>query len=261
MDELLWIWQKQSNHIQNLNSHIWDAWADDTGSIGKAYGYQMSVKHKYKGITIQKLQKAFPSGTAKELVNGNTYVYVKLDANHNIQHIYAQQIANNLWEMNQIDKVIYDLCNTPYSRRILTNIYTFEDLHEMNLHPCAYSVTFNVTKPKDSDKLVLNTILNQRSQDILVTNAWNVAQYSLLNMMVDQVCGMVPGEFLHVIADSHIYDRHVDIIKELITRDPLPAPNVRLNPDIHDFYDFTTDDISIQHFGKHEQIRNIPVAA
>ena len=213
VDELLWIWQKKSNNVNELKSHIWDSWADESGSIGKAYGYQMGVKHQYKeGM------------------------------------------------MDQTDRVIYDLKNNPYSRRIMTNIYVHQDLHEMNLYPCAYSMTFNVTKEKDSDVLTLNGILNQRSQDVLTANNWNVCQYAVLIYMLAQVCGMKPGEFVHVMADAHIYDRHVPMIEELISREPLPAPTFWLNPEVKDFYDFTPDDVRLDHYETHPQIKNIPVA-
>ena len=213
VDELLWIWQKKSNNVNELKSHIWDSWADESGSIGKAYGYQMGVKHQYKeGM------------------------------------------------MDQVDRVIYDLKNNPYSRRIMTNLYVHQDLHEMHLYPCAYSMTFNVTKEKDSDVLTLNGILNQRSQDVLTANNWNVCQYAVLIHMLAQVCGMKAGEFVHVIADAHIYDRHIPMVEELISREPLPAPVFRLNPDIKDFYDFTTDDVQLENYETHPQIRNIPVA-
>ena len=213
VDELLWIWQKKSNNVNELKSHIWDSWADESGSIGKAYGYQMGVKHQYKeGM------------------------------------------------MDQVDRVIYDLKNNPYSRRIMTNLYVHQDLHEMHLYPCAYSMTFNVTKEKYSDVLTLNGILNQRSQDVLTANNWNVCQYAVLIHMLAQVCGMKAGEFVHVIADAHIYDRHIPMVEELISREPLPAPVFRLNPDIKDFYDFTTDDVQLENYETHPQIRNIPVA-
>ena len=212
-DELLWIWQQKSNNINDLHSHIWDSWADEDGSIGKAYGYQMGVKHQYKEGMF-----------------------------------------------DQVDRVIYDLKNNPYSRRIMTNIYVHQDLHEMNLYPCAYSMTFNVTQDKDSNKLVLNAILNQRSNDILAAGNWNVCQYALLVMMIAQVCDMIPGELVHMIADAHIYDRHVDIIKELLKREPLPAPVVKLNPDVKNFYDFTVDDLIVEDYQTHPQIKNIPVA-
>ncbi len=213
VDEMLWIWQKKSNNVNELKSHIWDSWADETGSIGKAYGYQMGVKHQYReGM------------------------------------------------MDQTDRVIYDLKNNPYSRRIMTNIYVHQDLHEMNLYPCAYSMTFNVTKEKDSDKLTLNGILNQRSQDVLTANNWNVCQYAVLLHMLAQVCGMKAGEFVHVIADAHIYDRHVPMIEELISREPLPAPTLWLNPEVKDFYEFTPDDVRLDNYETHPQIKDIPVA-
>lgn len=212
-DELLWIWQKKSNNVNDFDQHIWDAWADETGSIGKAYGYQMSVKHQYKeGL------------------------------------------------FDQVDRVLYDLKNTPYSRRILTNIYVHQDLHEMHLYPCAYSMTFNVTKPKDGGKLVLNTILNQRSQDILAANAWNVCQYAVLTHMIAQVSDMQVGEFVHVIADAHIYDRHIPIVKELIERPTYEAPKFWLNPEIKNFYDFTKDDVKLTDYQYGEPIGKIPVA-
>ena len=213
VDELLWIWQKKSNNVNELKSHIWDSWADETGSIGKAYGYQMGVKHQYKE-----------------------------------------------GRMDQTDRVIFDLKNNPYSRRIMTNIYVHNDLHEMHLYPCAYSMTFNVTKEKDSEKLTLNAILNQRSQDVLAANNWNVCQYAVLVHMLAQVCGMKAGEFVHVIADAHIYDRHVPMIEELISREPLPAPTFWLNPEITDFYDFTPDDVRLGRYETHPQIKNIPIA-
>ena len=213
VDELLWIWQKKSNNVHDLKSHIWDSWADETGSIGKAYGYQLGVKHQYKeGM------------------------------------------------MDQVDRVLFDLKNNPYSRRIMTNIYVHQDLHEMNLYPCAYSMTFNVTKEPDKDKLVLNAVLNQRSQDILAANNWNVCQYSLLLMMIAQACDMEAGELVHVIADCHIYDRHIPVIKELISRKPYPAPTVKLNPDVKDFYKFTTDDLIVENYETWPQIKNIPIA-
>ena len=213
MDEILWIYQKKSNNIKDLNSHIWDAWADENGSIGTAYGYVIGEKFIYKGE-----------------------------------------------EIDQMDYVLKQLKENPYSRRIMTNMYQYHDLATGALDPCCYSVTYNVTKDKDSDKLVLNMVLNQRSQDILAANAWNVCQYAILLMMVAQVNDMIPGELIHVIADAHIYDRHVDIIKELITREEHPAPKVWLNPDIKNFYDFTTDDLHVEDFVTGPQVKNIPVA-
>lgn len=206
-DEMLWIWQKKSNNINDLNSKIWDSWADESGSIGKAYGYQLGVKYRF-----------------------------------------AQG------EMDQVDNVIWQLKNQPYSRRIMTNIFNFEDLMEMGLEPCAYSMTFNVTGNR------LNGILNQRSQDILAANNWNVVQYSILLMMLAQVTGFVPGELVHVISDAHIYDRHVEIVKELITRPQFDAPKVTLNPEIKNFYDFKVADITVESYETNPQIKNIPIA-
>lgn len=207
IDEALWIWQKKSNNIKDLNSKIWNAWADEKGSIGKAYGYQMSVKHKY------------PEG-----------------------------------EFDQVDRVLYDLKHNPYSRRIITNIYNHSDLHEMNLYPCAYSMTFNVTGNK------LNAILNQRSQDILPANNWNVCQYAILLHMFAISSGLVAGELVHVIADAHIYDRHIPIIKELISRPQYNAPKLTINPDVKDFYDFTPEDFRLEGYEHGPQIKNIPIA-
>ena len=206
-DELLWIWQKKSNNVHDLKSHIWDSWADEDGEIGKAYGYQMGKKYKF-----------------------------------------------HQGYMDQVDNVIWQLKNTPYSRRILTNIYNFQDLSEMNLEPCAYSMTFNVTGDK------LNAILNQRSQDILAANNWNVVQYAILVYMLAQVTGYKPGTLVHVIADAHIYDRHIPIIKDLIERPQYPAPKFTLNPDVHDFYDFTPDDVKIEDYQAGPQVKGIPVA-
>ncbi len=212
-DEMLWIWQKKSNNIHDLHSHIWDEWADEDGSIGKAYGYQMGVKHQYReGM------------------------------------------------MDQVDRVIYDLKNNPFSRRIMTNLYVHQDLHEMNLYPCAYSMTFNVTQGKGEEKLTLNAVLNQRSQDVLAANNWNVVQYAVLLHMLAQVCGMKVGELVHVIADAHIYDRHIPIIEELIKREPLEAPAFWLNPEIHDFYHFTRDDVKVENYITGPQVENIPIA-
>ncbi len=192
IDEILWIWQKKSNNVNDLNSHIWDSWADETGSIGKAYGYQLGIKHKYKE-----------------------------------------------GEFDQVDRVLFDLKNNPSSRRIMTNIYNFQDLNEMHLYPCAYSMTFNVSGN------VLNGILNQRSNDVAVANNWNVVQYSALLMMLAQVSGLVAGELVHVIADAHIYDRHIPVVEQMLRNPQFTAPKVKLNPEVKDFYKFTVDDFEI----------------
>ena len=207
IDEILWIWQKKSNNVNDLKSHIWDSWADKDGSIGKAYGYQLGVKHKYKeGM------------------------------------------------MDQVDRLLYDLKTNPYSRRMMTNIYVHADLSEMNLYPCAYSMTFNVTGDR------LNAILNQRSQDVLAANNWNVVQYAALLHMIAQVSGFKAGELVHVIADAHIYDRHIPIVKELISRPTYPAPKFSMNPDVKNFYDFTLDDFTIEDYVTGPQVKNIPIA-
>lgn len=207
VDELLWIWQKKSNDIKDLNSHIWDQWADENGSIGKAYGYQLGVKHKY------------PEG-----------------------------------EFDQVDRVLFDLKNNPYSRRIMTNIYTFADLHEMNLYPCAYSMTFNVTDG------VLNGILNQRSQDMLTASNWNVCQYAVLLHMIAQVSRLKVGELVHVIADAHIYDKHIPIVKKLIEQPTHDAPKFEIDRSVTDFYAFTTDSFKVTDYNYNEFTEKIPVA-
>ncbi len=207
VDELLWIWQKKSNNIKDLNSKIWDQWADETGSIGKAYGYQLSVKHKYRE-----------------------------------------------GEFDQVDRVLYDLKHNPASRRIMTNLYNFEDLHEMALYPCAYSMTFNVTGNK------LNAILNQRSQDMLAANNWNVCQYAVLVHMFAQVSGLEAGELVHVISDAHIYDRHIPIVEDLIERESFTAPKLWIDPSIDNFYDFTVDSFRLENYEHGAAIGRFPVA-
>ncbi len=207
VDEMLWIWQKKSNNIADLGSHVWDQWADENGSIGKAYGYQLAQKHQYRE-----------------------------------------------GEFDQVDRVLYDLKHNPASRRIMTNLYNFADLHEMALYPCAYSMTFNVTGN------TLNAILNQRSQDMLAANNWNVVQYAVLVYMMAQVSGLVPGELVHVIADAHIYDRHVPIIKEMIQNQPLPAPAFYVDPTVKDFYQFTKNSFTVKDYQYHPFEHKIPVA-
>jgi thymidylate synthase len=207
IDEILWIWQKKSNRIADLKSHIWNAWADEEGTIGKAYGYQLGIKYQ------------FPQGY-----------------------------------MDQVDHVLWQLKHNPLSRRILTNIFNFQDLHDMRLEPCAYSMTFNVVENK------LNAILNQRSQDVLVANNWNVAQYAILVHMFAQVSGLKVGELVHVIADAHIYDRHEHLVEELIKRPQYEAPIFKINTQIKSFYDFTVDDFEFENYHAGPQIKGIPVA-
>ena len=207
VDELLWIWQKKSNRICDLGSHVWDEWAGEDGTIGKAYGYQLGLKHHYKE-----------------------------------------------GDMDQVDRVLYDLKHNPASRRILTNIYNFQDLHEMNLYPCAYSMTFNVTGNK------LNAILNQRSQDMLTANNWNVVQYAVLTHMMAQVSGLEVGEFVHVIADCHIYDRHIPAVKAMLEHEGYPAPKFSMDKSITDFYAFTKDSFKVEDYKFHPFDFEIPMA-
>ena len=207
IDELLWIWQAKSNNVHDLRARVWDAWADENGSIGKAYGYQLRVKHHY------------PEG-----------------------------------DMDQVDKVLWDLKNNPSSRRIMTNIYNFADLSEMALYPCAYSMSFNVCGKK------LNAILNQRSQDMLAANNWNVVQYAVLTMMFAQVSGLEPGEFIHVIADAHIYDRHIPMVEEILANEPNPAPRFMIDPTVNDFYAFTRDSFRMENYEYADFTGKIPVA-
>ena len=213
MDEILWIYQKKSNNVNDLHSHIWDAWADENGSIGTCYGDVVGRKFIYKEE-----------------------------------------------ETDQMDYVLRQLKENPYSRRIMTNLYQFEYLHSGALDPCCYSMTYSVTKEPGEERLILNGVLNQRSQDVLAANNWNVCQYAILLMMVAQVNDMIPGELVHVIADAHIYDRHVPVIEELIKREQYPAPKVSLNPEVKDFYKFTTDDLIVEDYQAGEQIKNIPIA-
>ena len=207
VDEMLWIWQKKSNNIKDLNSHIWDEWADEDGSIGKAYGYQLGVKHHYKE-----------------------------------------------GDFDQVDRILYDLKHNPLSRRIMSNIYNHHDLCEMNLYPCAYSMTFNVSGN------TLNGILNQRSQDMLTANSWNVCQYAVLLHMLAQVSGLKPGELVHVIADAHIYDRHIPMVEELLKREPYPGPTLSMDTSIQNFYQFTTDSFRLEDYQYHTFSGKIPVA-
>lgn len=207
LDEILWIWQKKSNNVHDLHSHIWDAWADETGSIGKAYGYQLAKKSIY------------PEG-----------------------------------EFDQVDRVLFDLKNNPASRRIMTNIYNFDDLHEMHLYPCAYSMTFNASGD------TLNGILNQRSNDMLTANNWNVLQYSLLLMMFAQVSGLKAGTLIHVISDAHLYDRHIDLVKEVMGKPQHKAPKLKMDTSIKNFYDFTVDSFELEDYEFEKLGKKIPVA-
>ena len=207
IDEILWIWQKKSNNVHELNSHIWDAWADEAGSIGAAYGYQLGIKNHYRE-----------------------------------------------GDFDQVDRVLYDLKHNPNSRRIMTNIYNHADLYKMNLYPCAYSMTFNVTGKK------LNAILNQRSQDMLTANNWNVCQYAILVHMLAQVNGFEAGELVHVVADAHIYDRHIPLVEKMLENEPLPAPKLHINPEVKDFYQFKVEDFNLEGYEYHKLGQKVPVA-
>lgn len=207
VEEILWIWQKKSNKVSELGSHIWDAWADENGTIGKAYGYQLGVKHHYKE-----------------------------------------------GDFDQVDRVLFDLKNNPASRRIMTNIYVHQDLAEMQLYPCAYSMTFNVSGN------VLNAVLNQRSQDMLVANNWNVCQYAALLHLFAHVSGLTAGELVHVIADAHIYDRHIPLVEKILQQPQLEAPVFKLNTAKKDFYDFTKNDFSLENYQGFKLDDKIPVA-
>jgi len=207
IDEILWIWQLKSPYVENLRSHIWDSWADENGSIGKAYGYQL------------RRQIDFAEG-----------------------------------KMDQVDWILHTLKNSPNSRRMVTNIFNHDDLKYMGLQPCAWSITLNLTANR------LNMILNQRSSDVLVANNWNVCQYAILLIMFSISSGFEPGELVHVIADAHIYDRHIPLVKELISRQTYPAPKLQINPEIKNFYHFTVEDFTLIDYQCGKQIKKIPVA-
>ncbi|MGN0242390.1 MAG: thymidylate synthase [Candidatus Weimeria sp.] len=262
-DEILWIWQKKSSNIHDLHSHIWDEWADADGSIGKAYGYQLSKKYRWNDINEDGLKKVYGEDfrqSVLEVVNRDG-IYctsegeeIKDFTKYHVWH----DASSGVYLMDQVDKVLYDLKVHPFSRRIMTNLYDFADLSEMNLYPCAYSCTFNVTE--ENGQKVLNMLLNQRSQDTLTANNWNVCQYAVLLEMIARDTGMIPGVLLHVIADAHIYDRHIPLVEELISRPEHPAPDFWLNPEKHDFYSFTRDDVRLDNYETGEQIKDIPVA-
>lgn len=257
MDEILWIYQKKSNNIHDLNSGIWDQWADETGSIKKAYGYQISKKHTCKDVTDEGLKNAFNCEfTTIEYYLGR---YKNCCRDKESKRIIAEKYPEDeYWTIDQMDKVIYDLKNTPFSRRIITSMWNPTDQSEMALAPCAYEMTYNVTE--ENGQLILNAMLHQRSQDMLAANGWNTAQYAILLMMVAQCVGMTAGKLVHVIVDCHIYDRHVPMIEELLKRDGYEAPKVTLKADVCDFYKFTTKDLIIENYQFGEQIENIPIA-
>jgi len=242
IDELLWIWQQKSNNIHDLSSHVWDSWADESGSIGKAYGYQLGKRFRHhKFVDGEVLDtKLYPSICVKPYgATGGGLV----------PHSMTRWVC-----MDQVDAVLYDLRNNPASRRIMTNIFNHEELADMGLQPCAYSMTFNVSGN------TLNGILNQRSQDMLTANGWNVMQYAILLLMVARSTGLETGELVHVIADAHIYDRHVPVVKQLIEREPFAAPKLKVDPDVHDFYDFTKQSFTLVGYQAHALDNKIPVA-
>lgn len=262
MDEILWIYQRKSNNINDLNSHIWDSWADSSGSIGKAYGYQVGKQfiHHTQDCSekVQDYLNGMAGVDAYDLSNRIIHDQ-KCDYLPSVRGQYEVRDLSYSCYMDQMDGVLYDLKHTPFSRRIMISLWDINDLHEMGLQPCCWSVNFNVTD-EGCDKLVLNMVLNQRSSDVLTANNWNVVQYAILLMMVAQVSDMIPGELIHVITDAHIYDRHIPIVKELIQRDKNPAPIITLNPDIKDFYQFTTDDLKITNYTYNTFDYKIPVA-
>ena len=214
IDELLWIWQKKSNNVNDLNSHIWDQWADEDGSIGKAYGYQMQKKYNFK-------------------------------------------IGSEIKNIDQVDYVLELLKNNPSSRRIMTNIFDFEDLKDMNLEPCAYGTQWLVKEGK------LHLILNQRSQDMLAANGWNTMQYAALLHMFAQCAGLEVGTLTHNIGDCHIYDRHIPLVEKLISAEPMDAsPKLIINNNTKNFYEFKVEDFEIKGYDYNKEINlgRIPVA-
>lgn len=261
-DELLWIWQRKSNDIHDLNSHVWDEWADETGSIGAAYGYQQRLRHRYADVDDEGIERAFPDVSKTRIsVDGGVLEAYVYDENHPAGESPYRTIAvkqGKFFLMTQFDKALYDLVNAPFSRRTIVDMWNPEDQYLMHLTPCAYSVTFNVTK--ENDELVLNMILNQRSNDLLAAGNWNVCQYALLLMSVARHCGMTAGEFVHVIADAHVYDRHVEIVRELIERERFPAPKVSLDPKVRNFYEIRTKHLIVEDYETGPQVKNIPIA-
>lgn len=249
LDEILWIYQKNSNNVHDLHSGIWDQWADENGSIGKAYGYQVGKKFRVlKNVPMNKMDfdiRMCRDAEIREVKNNN-------------ENAHTLKRFVDLY-MNQMDYVLYMLKNEPFSRRIMISLWSPEDLSDMALAPCCWNVIFNVTLNKENKK-VLNMQLTQRSSDFLAANNWNVTQYALLLMMVAQTVNMIPGQLLHIMTDVHIYDRHEDAIRELLTREEYPAPKVILNPQVKNFYDFTTHDVRIEDYQFGEQIKNIPIA-
>ena len=214
IDEILWIWQKKSNKISELNSHIWDKWAGEDGKIGKAYGYQLAKKYEFK-------------------------------------------TKDGIKEMDQVDYVLYLLKNDPSSRRIMTNLFNHEELKDMNLEPCAYGTQWLVKEGK------LHLILNQRSQDMLTANGWNVMQYATLQCMFAQVAGLKPGTLTHNIGDCHIYDRHVPLVKKLLEAKPVECkPKLVINNPTKDFYEFKVEDFEIKDYDYNKEVKigKIPVA-
>ncbi len=262
-EEMLWIWQRKSNNIHDLRSTVWDEWADKEGFIGKAYGYQQAKMYGYPEITIEGIVKAFPDVTMLPYFNGNSSAKTLAVVGCTNEHgqFTGRVIGErngDIWYMTQIDKAIYDLVNTPFSRRIIVSMWNPEEQKDMHLAPCAYEVTFMVTE-KNGEKY-LNAVLNQRSNDLLAAGNWNVCQYAVLVHMVARHVGMKAGELVHVIANAHIYDRHIPIVKELIKREQHPAPDFWLNPEKTSFYSFTEDDVRLDNYQTGEQVRNIPIA-
>ncbi len=247
LDEILWIWQKKSNNVHDLSSHVWDAWADEKGTIGKAYGYQMSVRSCYRDVSEEGLNRAFKGNIVSD---GSVKRYA--DKNGRTAAIFNTE--RDCWMLDQTDRIIYQLVNDPGSRRIMSMMYIPEDLSEMALAPCAYSMLFNVMDGR------LNSMLTQRSQDMAVANNWNTVQASLITLLLASAYGFKPGLFIHEVTNAHIYDRHIEPVKELIKNEQFEAPSLWINPEIHDFYEFTKDDVKLENYRYSEFNHKFPVA-
>ena len=195
--ELLWMWQKKSNVVDELgpSASIWRAWEWPDGTIGKTYGYQLGKKSDY-----------------------------------------------GYGEFDQVDNLLYLLKNKPMDRRMIVTMWCPQDLKEMALPPCVYESIWDVSNGK------LNCTLIQRSGDVLAaasSGGWDTMEYAILVHMIAQVCGYQVGELVHIVHNLHIYDRHVEAVKEVMQNPEYPAPTLWINPDVKDFYAFTEDDFKL----------------